>query len=164
MALVEHVVELRHHVFEPFHVFGRHVAHTFGHLVELALHQLLAQSIHEIVEALLCVGGLEVVVLEPFDLAGEVLREQVELDVLLGDRILGQVVTTIIARVTGLVGQGLECRTFLADQFAQFLSDFVVDTAQVVVFEPLATFFSQLFEQFAQALNVVAVDVETLLQ
>ena len=73
------------------------------------MHQLLAQSIHEIVEALLCVGGLEVVVLEPFDLAGEVLREQVELDVLLGDRVLCQVIATIVARVAGLFGQVLEC-------------------------------------------------------
>ena len=44
------------------------------------------------------------------------------------------------------------------------MSDFVVDTAQVVVFEPLAAFFGELFEQFAQALNVVAVDIEALLQ
>ena len=61
------------------HVLGRHVAHRAGHLVEVALHQLLAELVDQLLELLAGLARRELVVLEVAHLAGEVGRQQVEL-------------------------------------------------------------------------------------
>ena len=49
---LEHVVEVGEHVLHPGHVLLGDVAHRPGHLVEVALHELLAQLVDELLELL----------------------------------------------------------------------------------------------------------------
>ena len=50
--LVEHLVELGEHVLHPLHLLGIDVAHRAGHLVEVALHELLAELVEQLLEPL----------------------------------------------------------------------------------------------------------------
>ena len=67
------------HVLHAGHVLGRDVAHGPGHLVEVALRELLAQLVEQLLEALPGLARGELVVLEVLDLAGQVGRQHVEL-------------------------------------------------------------------------------------
>ena len=80
-ALLQHLVERRHHVLHAGHVLGRHVLHRTGELVHVLLHQLLTEPFGELLEALLCLRGQEVVRLEALDLACEVIGQHVEFQV-----------------------------------------------------------------------------------
>ena len=48
----EHLIEVGHHVFHALHVFWRDGFHGAGHLVEVALGQLLFELLHEFLELL----------------------------------------------------------------------------------------------------------------
>ncbi|MBK9181371.1 MAG: hypothetical protein IPM45_17780 [Acidimicrobiales bacterium] len=76
--LVEHAVELGEHVLHALHLLGAHVAHGPGHLVDVALHQLLAEPVEELLEPLLGLGRREVVLLQLAHLAGKVGRQEIE--------------------------------------------------------------------------------------
>ena len=52
LALLEHLVERGQHVLHARHVLGRHVLHRPGHLVDVALHQLLAELVEQLLEPL----------------------------------------------------------------------------------------------------------------
>jgi len=52
--LFEHVVELGEHVFHAGHVFGRHVFNCARHLIDVLLHQLLAQFFDKFLELFAC--------------------------------------------------------------------------------------------------------------
>ena len=68
LPLLEHLVELGEHVLHRCHVLGTHVVHRAGHLVEVALHELLAELVDQLVEALPRLGRREVVVAQLADL------------------------------------------------------------------------------------------------
>ena len=52
LALLEHLVELGEHVLHALHLLGADVAHRAGHLVEVALHELLAELVDQLLELL----------------------------------------------------------------------------------------------------------------
>ncbi len=52
LALSEHLVQLGEHVLHPLHLRGIDVAHRAGHLVEVALRQLLAELVEQLLEPL----------------------------------------------------------------------------------------------------------------
>ena len=136
-TLLEHLVELGHHVLHGRHVLGRHGPHLARHLVDGLLHQLLAQLVDQLVEALLGLVGGEVVALQPLDLAGQVGRQHVELQVLAGDRLLGQLLATLVVRRLGGVQALVQLVALLLDQLAQLFGDVLVHAAQVVAVERL---------------------------
>ena len=45
---LEHLVQLGQHVLHALHLLGVDVLHRAGHLVEVALHQLLAQLVEQL--------------------------------------------------------------------------------------------------------------------
>ncbi len=56
LSLGEHLVELGEHVLHPLHLRGVDVAHRAGHLVEVALRELLAQLVEQLLEPLPSLG------------------------------------------------------------------------------------------------------------
>ena len=162
--LLEHLVELGHHVLHALHVLGGHVLHTIGHLVDVLLHQLLAQLVHQLLELLARLAGRELVVLEPLDLAGEIGRHEVELQVAIGDDLVGDLLAALVAGLARFVGQIVERLAFRVDDVLELLGDLVVDTAEVEVVQALLALLAQLLEHLAQTLDAFAVDVEARLQ
>ena len=82
---------------------GVEVLHALGHLVEVALHQLLAQLVHELLELLARGVVHPLVLLERLHLAGEVGRELVELfAALLGD-VFDDLLLTLVAATLRVV-------------------------------------------------------------
>ena len=73
-----------------------------GHLVDVALHELLAELVEQLLEALRRLLRGELVALELADLAGQVGREHVELHVVLAGRGLGQLLAPRVAAVARL--------------------------------------------------------------
>ena len=51
-SLLEHLVELVEHVLHALHLLGVEVAHRAGHLVEVALRELLAELLDQLLEPL----------------------------------------------------------------------------------------------------------------
>ena len=74
LMLLEHLVERCHHVFHASGVFGAHVFHGTGHLVDHLLHQLVFELLHQLFESLLRLIRFEVVALELAHLACQVVR------------------------------------------------------------------------------------------
>ena len=97
LAHLEQLVELGEHVLHPLHVFGRDVLHRTGHLVEVALHQLLAELLHELLELLARFGRGELVLRQLAHLTGEVGREHVELQVLVLHDLIGDLLPALVA-------------------------------------------------------------------
>ena len=160
--LLEHPVELRHHVLQALHVLGGHVVDAFGDLIELLLHQLLAKLLHQLLELLAGLLALEVVVLQALHLAGEVGREHVELHVLHRCRVGFELLLTLIDAIAlGLVRltQLIERRPFRLDDLAQRIGDVVVDAAEIVVLEDLATALPEALHHVADALHVATVAI-----
>ena len=106
--LLEHLVQLGQHVLHPGHVLGTDIAHRAGHLVEVALHELLAQLVGELLELLSGLGRRELVVLQLADLPGEVGRQHVELGVLLLHDLVGDLLAPRVAGLGRLAGEVVE--------------------------------------------------------
>ena len=157
--LVEHVVQLGHHVLEPGHVLGRHRAHRSRHLVDGLLHELLTQTVDEVLEALLRLVGGEVVLLEALDLSGQIGRQHVELEVLAGRGLRGELLAPGVAGLPRLVELALELVALLFDELAQLLRDVLVHAAQVEAVERILATLTDLLEHLADALDALAVAV-----
>ena len=163
LALLEHLVERRHHVLHARHVLRRHVLHRTAHLLEQLLRQLLAQLVDQLLEPVLRLGRLEVVLLQLAHLAGQVVGQQVEAQVALRRRVPGRLGSPLVA---GALGQPLGFATgvvdgvaLLVDDVVELVGDLVVDAAEVEAVEPLLALPAQLLEQLAQALHALAVAV-----
>ena len=180
--LLEHVVELGHHVLHAGHVLGGDVLHGPGHLVELLLHQLLPELLEQVVEALLGLVRLELVVLQASNLAGQVVGQHVELH-LLGRRCLlgqlgipGGLLRRAVLAVPGSVvsykaeleiGQRrpvVEGLALLVDEIGQLVVDLVVHTAEIVVRQAFLALLAELVHDLPQTLDSLTVAVlESLL-
>ena len=159
LALLEHLVELGEHVLHALHALRAHVLHAFGHLVEVALHQLLAQLVHELLEALARAVVHPVVLLELLDLAREVGRELVELLAALLGQVVDDLLTPAVTRLQRLVDPSLDALALLIRDLAQLLGDLLVHAAEVVVLEHLAPALAQPLQHVAQAHELFAVAV-----
>ncbi|MCE2807207.1 MAG: hypothetical protein LW869_01985 [Actinobacteria bacterium] len=94
----------------------------------------------------------------------EILRHQVKRHVAFGSNLFGEFLATGITGVTRFLCEFIDCFTFGFDNVAEILRDLVVDAAEVMTFECLATFASELVHHFSQALHALAVvRVEPLL-
>ena len=126
------------------------------------MHELLTKLVHQLLELLASLLALEVVVLQALHLASKVRREHVELHILHRRRVgLELLLTLIDAIALGLarLTQLIERRTFRLDDLAQRIGDVVVDTAEIVVLEDLATAFPEALHHVADALHVAAVAI-----
>ena len=159
LALLEHLVELGEHVLHALHPLRRHVLHPFGHLVEVALHELLAQLVHQLFEPL--AGGVvhEVVLLERLHLAREIRRELVELLTALASEIFHDLLPPTIVGVAHVVEAPLDALTFLVDDVTELLRDVVVHPAEVAPLELLPAPLLQAFDHVSQTHEVLPVAV-----
>ncbi len=135
--LLEHAVQLGHHVLHPLHLLGRDVLQGIGHLVELRLEQLLAQLVHQLLEAL--AGGVvhPVVLLELLDLAGQVGGQLVELLAVLLGQLVDDLLAPLVAEVADLLLTAVDPGALLVDDGVEVLGDLLVDAAEVVAVELL---------------------------
>ncbi len=159
LAPLQHLVEAGQHVLEALHLLRRDVLHARGHLVDVALHELLAELVEQLLEALRRLLRGELVALELPDLAGQVGREHVELHVVLGGGGLGQLLAPRVAALPRLADVVVERLALLVDDVAQLLRDVVVDAAEVVLLEQVGTAPPQLLHQLPQPLQPLAVAV-----
>ena len=131
-----------------------------GHLVDVALHQLLAQLVHQLLELLLRLARLEVVLLEapspcPARSFGSMSSWRWRSPVA-ASRGLRRRSSPDCA---GLVELAVELLALGVDDLAQLAGDVVVDAAEVVLLELVAPPAAQLLEHVAQALELLAVAV-----
>ncbi len=103
--------------------------------------------------------GDEVVVLQLADLAGEIRRQEVELEVPVLGCLLGYVGAPLVARGLGIVEVVLEGLALLGDHVVEILGDLVVDPTQIELVEHLLPPFAELVEHVAQTLHPIAVGV-----
>ena len=87
--LLHHPVEGVEGVADVLALLGTRRGRRPGQLVEIGLHDLLAQALEELLEVLPRFGRGELVALQPVHAAGEILREQPELRPSLADGVLG---------------------------------------------------------------------------
>ena len=97
LPLVDHLVERRQHVLHPGDLLRAGVRDRPRHRLELAVQQLLAKVVHQLLEPAGGIGGDEVVLLQGPDLAGEVGRQQVELHATLRHGAAGDLLATGVA-------------------------------------------------------------------
>ena len=157
LVLVEHLVERAEHVLHALHVARAHVLHAVGHLVDHLLHQLLAQLVHHLFEPLLCLARLEVVRAELADLAGEIVRHEVEAHVALGGGVARCSGPAIVAAALGVAECVLDRVPLLVDDVVQLGGDLVVHAAEVVLVEALLALLAELGEEIAEAVETLTV-------
>ena len=158
-ALLEHLVELVHHVLHGLHPLGGEVLHAFGHLVEVALHELLTQLVHQLLEPLARGVVHELVVLQRLHATGEVGRELVELAAPeLGD-VLHQFLAALVAGAVGLVDAAVDAFALHVDNLTELLGDVVVHAAQIAAFEFFAATLPEALEHLPQPHQLLAVAV-----
>ena len=159
LALLEHLVEVGEHVLHALHLLGRHVLHAFGHLVEVALEQLLAQLVHQLLEPLAGCVVHEVVVLERLHPAGEIGRKLVELLPPLLGEILDDLLPATVARLPCFVDAPVDPGTLLLGDLPELLGDVVVDAAEVPPLELLPPALPKPLEHVAQPHQLLVVAV-----
>jgi hypothetical protein len=157
LAHLEHLVERAEHVLHARHVLRAHVAHRAGHLVEVALHELLLELVDQLVEALPRLRRGEVVVAQLTHHARQVGREHVELGATLGRDLLSDLGSALVARVACLLRELVDAGPLHLDDIAQLLGDVVVDAAEVVALELVATTPAEPLEELADAREPLAV-------
>ena len=157
--LLKHLIERLHHVFHAGHVFGPHLLQRTRHLVDHLLHQLLFELLHQLIEALLGLFRLEVIRVEFADLSGEVVRHQIEPHVAFHRRVLRILGAPFVTRAQRIVQCVFDGMTFFINQVIEFVVDLVVDATQVMLVETVLSLLAQLFKQFPQALQLVAIAV-----
>ena len=156
----EQVVEVGEHVLHALHGLGGHLLHGPGHLVEVALRQLLAELVHQLVELLPRLAGGELVLLELLHHAGEVGREHVELEVALLDDLVGDLLAALRrrSRAPRWASSSRPCALHV-EHLAERLGDLLVDAAEVVALELVAPAAAQPLHQVAHAHDLLAVPV-----
>ena len=147
------------HVLHAGHRLGVHLGHRPGHLVEVALGQLLAQLVHQLVEPLAGLARGELVLLQLADHAGQVGRQHVELEVALGHDLVGDLLAAGVARLAGLAGQLVEPGPLGVEDLAERLGDLLVDAPEVVLLELVPPPPPQPLHQVAHAHELLAVAV-----
>jgi len=159
LVTLDHLVERRHHVLHALHGLGRHVLHGRRHLIDALLHELLAQSVHQLLEALRGLCALEVVGRQLAHLAGEVVGQHVETEVAVGPPRRGRLRAAFVTTALGLAGGVLDGVTLFVDDVVELVGDLLVDAAEVEAVERLLALLAQLLHEIAQALHLLAIAV-----
>ena len=167
LTLLEHLVELGEHVLHPRHLLGRDVLHALGHLVEVALHELAAQLVHQLLEPLARASSsmksyswsaCTLPARSGGSSSSSMLRSARE--------ILDDLLAPLVARLRGprRVSRSIPARSWSTMSF-ELLGDVVVDAAEVAVLELLPPALAQPLEHLAHAHQLLAVAVlEALLE
>ena len=98
LALLEHAVEGVERLAHPGQLLGVGGAHGLGHALEVGVGDLLAQLLDELLEPFPSLRRDELVVLELPHPPGQVPREKVQGDPLLGRHVLGDLTPSLVAR------------------------------------------------------------------
>ena len=163
--LLHHLVEGVEGIADVLALLGARRRGRAGDLVEVRLHDLLAQSLEELLEALSRLAGGELVVLEAVHAAGEMLGQQPELCPPLADDVLGHLLTAFVPRLAGLLLELVERLVLLVENLVQLVGDVPVDAIEVVLLTLFPATLPDPLEQLLHTLDVPAVAVlETLLE
>ncbi len=156
---LDHLVQRGHHVLHPRHVLGGHVLHAFGHLVDVALHQLLAELVHQLLEPALGLAGGEVVALQLLDPSGQVVGEHVEAEVALRRGLAGELGPPLVPGLLGVAGLVVDRVAFLVDDVGEFVGDLGVDPTEVAAVADLLALAAELVHQLAQPGDALTVAI-----
>ncbi len=155
----QHLIEVVEHVFHALHRLGRHVRHGRRHLVEVALHELRAELLHELVEGLTGLAAGPLVLLEGLHLASQIGRQQVQGHASFRGHLVGDLGSALVARLLGLVDQILDSGSFLVDDLPQALGDVLVRPTQVVPVEHLPPTLPESLEDLSHTGDALTVAV-----
>ena len=155
----QHLVEVVEHVLHPLEGLRRHVRHGRRHLVEIALHQLGAQLLHQLIEGLPGFAARPLVLLEALNLSGQIGRQEVQGHAALGRHLVGDLLAALVARLAGFVDQVVDSPPLLVDDVAQPLGDVLVGPAEVVAVEHLPPALPEPLEDLPHAGDALAVAV-----
>jgi len=110
---------------------------------------MASQLLEEMLERLVGFVGGEVVLLQAPDLAGEIVRQQVELEPTIGHRLRGDLLAPLVAALLRQFREAVERGSLGVDHVAEPLGDVVVDAAEIVALEGIPLAPPQLLEQLA---------------
>ena len=137
-ALLDHLVERVESIADVLTLAGAGGGHGARHLVEVGLHDLLAQPLQQLLEALSRLARGELVATQFSYAAGEVLWEQREFRAALGHDLLGHLPAPFVPGVAGFAFELVERPTLLADDLIQLVGYLAVGTSEIVLLALLA--------------------------
>ncbi len=151
-AVLEHAVEVAHHLPHPLEVLGAHVAERLLHVGEERLQHLLLQALHQLPEQAVRVGVHELVVLQALDARGRGLRHLVERLLVLGGRLLHRLPERLgrLAALRPLLGVAhppLDALALGLEDLVELLLDVVEHRGEIVTVELLLALPAQAVEQ-----------------
>ena len=165
LALLEHLVEARQHVLHPRQLLGRHVLHALGHLVEVALHQLLAQLVHQAFE--LRPSGVvhEVIVLQRLHAARKIVGDQIEFETAFLRQLFDDFAAAFVIAGTSFLDAPIHSGALVLHDIVELLRDVVVHPAEITLFQLLLTPFPQPLQHLLHTHELLAVAIlESLLE
>ena len=150
----QHLVEVGEHLLQPCLRLRAHRLHRAAHLLERLRRQARAQTVEQGLEATLGLLRHEPVLLQGGDLAGEVVRQQVEVEALLLGSSRGLVGAGAVAVPLGgaaLLDLGeVDGVALLVDDVGELAGDLVVDAAEIEALEAFPARFAQPAQQLAE--------------
>ena len=130
--------------------------------LELLLHDLLAELLHQLLEHLPRVGVHEVVVLQTLDLAGDILWQLIELLLVLARHALHGLLEllgdlALLRLLAAVVDFVVDALAFGVLDLLQLLADVLEGVIQVGALQLLLAALAQLLHQVLQARHALAV-------
>ncbi len=136
---------------------GIGIGQRLGHLIEVGPGHLLTQPLDQFLEVLAGLGGDELVVLQPPHLAGQVVREQIELHPPFRGHLVGDLPAALVAGGAGVGLELLDADALLGQDLLELFGDLAVGAPEVTPVELLLALQAQLVQQVAQPLDLLAV-------
>ncbi len=159
LAPVDHLVECGEHLLHAFQVLGAGSLHALAHGVDELLHRLLAQFLHEFLEATFGLGRGKIVGLQRLDLARQVVGKQVEPEVTLGGLLARGGGPALVARILGRCRLVVDAESLLGHDVGQCLGDLGPDSVEVPRLFQLAAPLPESLEHLPQSLDPPTVPV-----
>ena len=150
-SLLEHLVQLAHHVADSRQVLALHLLNRALHALEHLVDHLLLQALHELLELLACLVVDELVIAQALDLAAKIVRQPVQLLVSLPRDALHQ-----LLRVGGLrfVHAALDSLLLGIDHLLHLFAQLLHRRVKVVAAELTLARLAQLLEQLLEPRHV----------
>ena len=150
-TLLEHLVQLAHHVADSRQVLPLHLLDRAFHTLEHLVDHLLLQALHQLVELLARLVVDELVIAQPLDLAAKVVGQPVQLLVALAGDALHQ-----LLRVRGLrlVQAALDSLLLGVDHLLHLFAQLLHRGVEVVAAELALARLPKLLEQLLEARHV----------
>ena len=156
-ALLEHLVEGVVGVPHARHLLGAHARERLGRALEEGVGHLPPELFDELLEALPCLGGDEVVVLQAADAPGRVVGLEVERHAALGGHVVGHLAAPLVARAVRLLHELVDGGALVLLDLVELPRELGHAAVGVALGEHLLAAAAQLVEEVSQAGDLVAV-------